>query len=138
MAFDRSKHHRRSIRLKGYDYRQPGLYFATICIQGGRNLLGDIVEGEMVLNAAGRLISDERQELPKRFPQIDLDAFVVMPNHMHGIIVITNVGAALVAAQGPDEDGSAVAEDGAPERDAAKSAGVRATTRDAPTEWGRC
>ena len=139
MAFDRSKHHRRSIRLKGYEYRRPGLYFVTICIQGGRNLLGDIVEEEMVLNAAGRLISDEWQDLPKRFPQIDLDAFAVLPNHMHGIIIITEdpVGATLVAAQGADEDGGAVAEDGTPEKDAAKSAGARATTRDAPTKGGR-
>ena len=110
----------------------------TICVQGGRNLLGDVVDGEIVMNAAGRLISDEWQALPQRFPQIDLDAFVIMPNHMHGIMIITEdpVGAALVAAQGADEEGGAIGEDGTTIRDTAISDSAWAPTRDAPTDGG--
>lgn len=81
-------HHRRSIRLRGYDYSRAGAYFITICTQGRACLFGDIVDGEMVLNDAGRVAWRCWHEVPDHFPHAELDEFVVMPNHIHGIIVI--------------------------------------------------
>jgi REP element-mobilizing transposase RayT len=96
------QHHRRhSLRLKNYDYAQAGAYFITICTQDRACLFGDIVDGEMRLNEIGRMVISEWDMLPERFPNVVLDAFVVMPNHVHGIIVITSiadVGAGLVPA----------------------------------------
>ncbi len=83
-----TKHHRRSIRLQGYDYTQSGAYFVTIVAEGRECLFGEIVDGEMHLNRAGRIVQREWERLPRRFPHVQLDAFVVMPNHIHGIIVI--------------------------------------------------
>jgi REP element-mobilizing transposase RayT len=85
---------RRSLRLKGYDYAQAGAYFVTICTQGRVCLFGEVVDGEMRLNAAGAVVDAEWHGLPRRFPGIQTDAFVVMPNHVHGII---HVGARLIA-----------------------------------------
>lgn len=101
MTYDPHKHHRRSIRLKGYDYSQPGAYFITITTQDRASLFGEVVDGEIRLNAAGRMVSDEWNALPDRFPNVELDEFVVMPNHIHGIIVIAAppVGAGLVPAR---------------------------------------
>ena len=88
MTRDQAKHHRRSIRLQGYDYSQPGAYFVTICTQNYSYLFGDIVEGEMVLNEAGQMVQGVWDELPMHYPGIETDAFIIMPNHVHGIIVI--------------------------------------------------
>jgi len=85
-------HHRLSIRLKGYDYAQAGAYFVTICTQNRQCLFGDIVDGEMRLNANGREVQALWNELPNRFARLELDAFAVMPNHVHGIIVIPGRG----------------------------------------------
>ena len=90
MPYDPNRHHRRSIRLKGYDYSQAGAYFITICTQDRACLFGKVVNGEMRLNDAGRMVLAEWNRLPERFPHLVLDAFVVMPNHVHGIVVITN------------------------------------------------
>jgi REP element-mobilizing transposase RayT len=90
MPYDPTRHHRRSIRLKGYDYSQAGAYFITICTQDRACLFGKVVNGEMQLNDAGRMVLAEWNMLPERFPHVVLDAFVVMPNHVHGIVVITN------------------------------------------------
>lgn len=100
MTCDPHKHHRRSIRLQGYDYTQAGAYFVTICTQDRACLFGEVVDGEMRLNDAGQMVQAEWNALPDRFPSVGRDAFVVMPNHVHGIIVITNdiVGAGLVPA----------------------------------------
>ena len=84
----RLSHDRRSLRLQSHDYSQPGAYFITICTYEKKNLLGNIVNGEMNLTEAGRTIWDIWESLPKRYPDIQLDAFVVMPNHIHGIIMI--------------------------------------------------
>lgn len=89
MKFDPHKHHRRSIRLQGYDYAQAGAYFITICIQNGETLLGEIVEGSMVLNAVGEMVVSFWLDIALKFPTIELDAFVCMPNHIHFIIVLT-------------------------------------------------
>jgi putative transposase len=85
---------RRSIRLKHYDYSQTGAYFVTICSQGKECLFGHVSDGEMVLNDAGRMVQAAWDRLPQRFSAIDLDAFVVMPNHVHGIIIIVQVSPA--------------------------------------------
>ena len=83
-------HRRRSIRLKGYDYTQGGAYYVTIVIQRRRTLFGDIVEGEMQLNDTGQLIANAWEWLATRYPHVELDSYVIMPNHLHGIIVITS------------------------------------------------
>ena len=89
MEYDPSKpRRRRSIRLKGYDYAQPGAYFVTICVQNRECLLGEIADAQMRLNAVGAMAQTQWQKLPERFPRLALDAFVFMPNHMHGIILI--------------------------------------------------
>ena len=84
---------RRSIRLPGHDYAQPGIYFVTICAQDRRCLFGDIANGELRHDATGLLISSWWEKLPEKYPYVVLDAFVVMPNHLHGILHITEVGA---------------------------------------------
>ena len=80
---------RRSIRLSGYNYSQVGAYFVTICTQNRECLFGDIVNWEMVLNNAGRMVETVWNELPKSYPRVSTDAFQIMPNHIHGIVVIT-------------------------------------------------
>ena len=90
MVYDANKHRRRSIRLPEYDYRSPGAYFVTICVHGGECLLGQVVDGEMRLNESGQIARDCWQAIPDHFPHVELDTWVVMPNHVHGIIVITD------------------------------------------------
>jgi putative transposase len=99
MKYDPAVHRRRSIRLRGYDYSQAGAYFITICVQDRRCLFGEIVDGGMRLNGMGRIIAEQWDAIPRRFTNVELDEFVVMPNHVHGIIVI--VGAPLAGAQNP-------------------------------------
>jgi hypothetical protein len=83
------------MRLPTYDYSQPGGYFITVCTQDRECLLGDIVDGEVQLNPMGMLVQETWRQLPQRFPSIALDAFVIMPNHVHGILHI--VGAQFIA-----------------------------------------
>jgi REP element-mobilizing transposase RayT len=83
-------HRRRSLRLQGYDYAQAGAYFTTICTQDRVCLFGAVADGAMRLSAAGELAATVWSKLPLRFPDIDLDAFVIMPNHIHGIIVLAD------------------------------------------------
>jgi putative transposase len=85
---------RRSIRLKGWDYTSLGWYFVTICAQNRQCLFGDIANGDMLLNDAGRNVKKCWQDIPEHFPHVTLDEFVIMPNHVHGIIFIAHsVGA---------------------------------------------
>ncbi len=101
------KHHRRSIRLKGYNYSQADAYFVTICTQGRACLFGEVVDGQMRLNDAGRMIEKWWLELNRKYPHVDTDEYIVMPNHFHGIVVIVNnhfVGADLCV--GPDHRGA--------------------------------
>ena len=86
MTFDPDKHHRRSIRLKGYDYSRAGAYFVTTCVRDGVCLFGEIVDGTMRMNDYGRIVAEAWRDLGQRFKHIELDEFVVMPNHVHGII----------------------------------------------------
>lgn len=86
--FDPQKHHRLSIRLPNYDYSQPGAYFVTIVTWHRACLFGEVVDGEMILNKFGLIAKQQWDKLPRRFPNIELGANTIMPNHMHGIIVI--------------------------------------------------
>jgi REP element-mobilizing transposase RayT len=90
------KHNRKSIRLHEYDYSSPGMYFITLCAQDKKCLFGDIVDDEMRLNEFGKIAQQQWLSIPNRFDDICLDEFIVMPNHMHGIIKI--VGAPLAGA----------------------------------------
>ncbi len=100
MKYGPARHHRRSIRLKGYDYAQAGAYFVTIVTQDRACLFGEVVDGEMRLNDGGRIADQCWLDIPSHFPQVELDTFVVMPNHVHGIIVIDDsVGAKHVGAK---------------------------------------
>jgi REP-associated tyrosine transposase len=104
------------LRLKGYDYTQPGAYFITICSRDRTCLFGEVVDGRMRINDAGQLAVAQWSELSERFPLLEIDAFVLMPNHVHGILMLSEtVGAPLVGAP-----------DGGVARD-------RAATRCAPT-----
>ena len=85
---DQSYSSRRSIRLRGYDYRQSGAYFDTICANRKTKLFGTICEGEMVLNDLGKVANEEWQHLAKARTNVQLDLFVVMLNHLHGVIII--------------------------------------------------
>jgi REP element-mobilizing transposase RayT len=93
MRYDPDIHHRRSIRLKGYDYSRAGAYFVTICTHHHQCLFGRIENGVMFLNDAGEMISRWWNELKNKYANIEIDDYVVMPNHFHGIIHI--VGADL-------------------------------------------
>ncbi|MBE0682357.1 MAG: transposase [Anaerolineales bacterium] len=85
-------HHRRSIRLKGYDYAQAGAYYVTIVAWRRDFLFGEVVNGEMILNEHGLIADGCWREIPKHFPHVELGAYVVMPNHVHAIIVINPMG----------------------------------------------
>src|SRR5574341_1277942 len=87
-TYDPNKQHRRSIRLKGYDYTQVGAYFVTICTQHRECLFGEVVDGEMQVNVYGRIVQACWDAITIHFPFVALDAFMVMPNHIHGIIVL--------------------------------------------------
>ncbi len=86
-----SKYHRHSIRLAGYDYSQPGVYFITICTRDRESLFGDRNDFQIRLNECGRVVQACWMEIPVHFPNVALDEFVVMPDHAHGIIVIINL-----------------------------------------------
>jgi putative transposase len=81
-----TQRHRRSIRLPGRDYSWPGTYFLTICTAQRKCILGRIENGEMRENILGRLVRTIWEEIPQEFPNVELNAFVVMPNHLHGMI----------------------------------------------------
>jgi len=115
MISDSPKRFRRSMRLKDYNYAEAGAYFVTICTQDRVCLLGEVADGIIHLSDAGRMMAAAWDGVPQRFPNLELDAFVVMPNHVHGIIVLPESiaalgigcaaqydrGAALLAAQAP-------------------------------------
>lgn len=80
------KHNRRSIRLQGYNYAQSGLYFITLCTQNRAHLFGQIINGEMILNDAGMVAAKCWQDITVHFPKTKLHEYVIMPDHIHGII----------------------------------------------------
>ena len=86
MSYNPNIHHRKSIRLKGYDYSQAGLYFITICCQDRAHLFGEIENGEMILNEYGKIANQCWLEIPNHFPNAILHEHIIMPNHIHGIV----------------------------------------------------
>ncbi|TCD26672.1 hypothetical protein EZ456_11985 [Pedobacter psychrodurus] len=113
MKYNPLIHHRRSIRLKGYDYGKAGAYFITICCEGRLHRFGKVSGNEMILNESGTIAYNEWINLSDRFSNFELDVFQIMPNHMHGIIVLLDiaavVGATLSVVQEEDELNSATA-----------------------------
>jgi putative transposase len=93
MPFNAPLHHRKSTRLKGWDYSNPGIYFVTLCVQDRACLFGEIIDGKMVTTDAGRYAKKCWTDIPSHFPAVELDEFVIMPNHIHGILMLRDVGA---------------------------------------------
>jgi putative transposase len=89
VMFDRHKHHRRSIRLRGRDYSRAGMYFVTLCTYYRECLFGTVGAGGVRLSEWGRVARDEWLRTAQVRPGVVLDAFVIMPNHLHGIIILT-------------------------------------------------
>ena len=85
-------HHRKSVRLKHYDYSQAGAYFITICTHNRECLFGEIIDGKMALNDAGQMVQAVWDEIPGNYDGVETDVFVIMPNHVHGIVVIVGAG----------------------------------------------
>ena len=96
----RPEHRHQLRRLRGYDYSRAGAYFITACTHGRANLFGKIVRHEMRLNIYGRMVQEVWNGLPGHYPHVALDAFVIMPNHIHGIVILS-VGAGLKPAPTP-------------------------------------
>ncbi len=88
MTYNPALHNRHSIRLQGYDYSQSGVYFITICTYKKQTLFGEIVNADVKLNLVGQYAFHQWKMIPQRFPNVELGAFVIMPNHIHGIIMI--------------------------------------------------
>ncbi len=88
MKYDPEKHHRGSIRLKGYDYSKVGAYFVTICVYNRERLLGSVIGGEMETNEAGHLAAECWEWLAEHYTYVELDEWIIMPNHLHGIVLI--------------------------------------------------
>jgi len=88
--------HRRSNRLQHYDYTQNGAYFVTICSYERKCIFGKITDDHMILNECGQIVEEEWEQTAILHPKIELDAFVVMPNHIHGIIVIIDDGKGMI------------------------------------------
>ena len=92
MSYNPNLHHRRSLRLKNYDYSQAGAYFLTICAYKHQTLFGKIIDGKMQLNQLGEVLAEEWERSAQIRQEIDLDYSVIMPNHLHGIVIINNLG----------------------------------------------
>lgn len=90
MVYHPSIHHRRSIRLKNYDYSQSGAYFVTTCVQNRQCIFGDVNDAVMHLNTLGHLVEQVWEEISAHFCNVDLDAAIVMPNHFHGILMLVD------------------------------------------------
>jgi len=109
MNHDDNRHRGNSIRLKGYDYRAAGYYFVTICTYKWQCIFGDIIEGEMRLNEFGKIVHRCWNEIPIHFEHTELDYFVIMPNHFHGIIIINRSGTACRATTEERQFGKSIA-----------------------------
>ena len=90
MPYNPAIHNRHSIRLPGYDYSQTGSYFLTINTYKKDHLFGEVVNGVVKLSPVGEIVQEQWLQIPRHFSNVVLDAFVIMPNHMHGIVVITD------------------------------------------------
>ncbi len=88
MKYDPNKHNRQSLRLKGYDYSLCGAYFITMCVQNRECIFGNIENGKMILNDAGKMVDLWWQKLGDKFINVGIDEYIIMPDHMHGVIFI--------------------------------------------------
>lgn len=88
MAYDPMRHHRRSIRLAGYDYADRGVYYVTICAWRRECIFGEVVNGVMQLNDLGRIVNDEWMRTASLRSDVATDEHIIMPNHMHGIVAL--------------------------------------------------
>ena len=95
MTQDTNAPRRKDMRLQGYNYSQPGAYFVTLCTKNRLCLFGDVVNGQVLLSEEGRIAYDCWTDLPTHYTHIALDEFVVMPNHVHGIILIADAEKAI-------------------------------------------
>jgi REP element-mobilizing transposase RayT len=94
MSYNREQHHRRSVRLPSHDYSTAGAYFITVCTWNRECLFGEVVGGEMQLNEYGEVVRACWMSIPEHVPQTTVDVFVVMPNHVHGVVWINRQGGA--------------------------------------------
>jgi REP element-mobilizing transposase RayT len=83
------EHGRKDMRLRGYDYSQAGAYFVTLCLERRQCLLGSVVDAEMRLSALGQMIEQVWADLPHHYAHVELDQFILLPNHLHGIVFLT-------------------------------------------------
>ena len=90
MRYDSEKHHRRSIRLAGHNYSRAGWYYVTVCTHDKCCLLGTVTNGQMILNEYGKIVNECWWKISAKFIHAKLDKYIIMPNHFHGIIQITN------------------------------------------------
>ena len=90
MPYDPEKHHRRSVRIKGYDYTQPGVYYITICTKERQCIFGEVIDGQMRLNFLGDIAHTCWLAIPNHFASFQLDTFVIMPDHVHGLLAIVD------------------------------------------------
>ncbi len=90
MKFDPKIHHRRSIRLQGYDYSRSGAYYVTIVAYERECLFGQVINGEMQLNQSGQIVQRAWFDLPNHYPHVELDSFCIMPNHVHAVIMLND------------------------------------------------
>lgn len=90
MPYDSEKYDRKSIRLKEYDYSSAGWYFVTICAQKRECVFGHVSKGDVILNRIGQIVMECWKWLPQQYQYVNLDEWVIMPNHLHGIIIINN------------------------------------------------
>ncbi len=101
MKYDPEKHRRHSVRLKGFDYKTSGAYSVTVVAQDRACLFGGVVDGKVQLNDAGEIVQHWWFELNRKFSTVETDEFAVMPNHIHGIIVITDAAVGADLRVGP-------------------------------------
>ena len=90
MKYDPNIHHRQSIRLKHFDYRQDGFYFITLCCKDNAHFFGEIIDDHMQLNEIGKIAQKCWYDIPNHFENVELHEFVIMPNHIHFIIEIVD------------------------------------------------
>jgi REP element-mobilizing transposase RayT len=128
MSYNPKLHHRRSIRLRGYDYSQQGAYFITLCLQNRRHLFGRVHNKTMLLSAMGQIAHQHWVQLTERWPHLELGEFQVMPNHFHGVLIVgVPVGVPLAGTQTPDADPAGEPLAGSQERAPARGAPTAAT-----------
>jgi len=104
--------HRRSIRLKEYDYSQAGGYFVTICTHDKTPVFGTLVEGDSILNSHGKIVRNTLLHLPKKYPAVSIDEFIVMPDHLHAILLFSSDDVVAELASPTSTQGSRLTEQG--------------------------